>query len=145
LNRLFPSVCILVAAAGLLLSNRSVAQNTSPGRRMPAKIIDGPAIESLNGSLAIIRWTSSNPGGTEEHFGVVHYGTNPAHLTQFAKSHIRLNPSHLSTIFRVRVAGLAPGITYYYKVDSTTATGASDRVVSPLKHFTTSRDSSSAE
>jgi Purple acid Phosphatase, N-terminal domain len=112
---------------------------------MPAKITDGPVIESLKGSLAIIKWASSNPGGTEEHFGVVHYGTDPAHLTQLAKSHVRLNPSHPTTVFRVRVAGLTPGTTYYYKVDSTTATGTSDRVVSPLKHFKISRNSSSAE
>jgi chitodextrinase len=37
----------------------------------------------------------------------------------------------------VRVEGLAPKTTYYYKVDSADANGASDGVVSPIKTFTT--------
>jgi hypothetical protein len=40
-------------AAGLLYSNRSAAQNSLPATKMPPKIIDGSAIESLKGNLAI--------------------------------------------------------------------------------------------
>ena len=40
--------------------------------------------------------------------------------------------------FRVRVDGLKPKTTYYYKVDSASAgSGPSDGVVSPLKTFIT--------
>ena len=41
--------------------------------------------------MAIVRWTTNNPGGSDEHFGVVHYGTDPKYMTDTAKSHIRLN------------------------------------------------------
>ena len=47
---------------------------------------------------------------------VVHYGTDPKDLSQTAKNHIRLNRGHPETIFRVRVHGLKPQTTYYYKV-----------------------------
>lgn len=101
------------------------------------KIKEGPALESVRNDEAIIRWTSTNPGGSDQHFGVVHYGTDPAHLTEVAKSPIRLNQNHPDTVFRVRVEGLKPGTKYYYMVDSMQATGESDGVKSPVAHFST--------
>jgi hypothetical protein len=101
-------------------------------------ITQGPELESAGDNSAIIRWRSDNPGGTDEHYGVVHYGTNPRELTQTAKSHIRLNRTHSYTIFRVRVDGLAPRTTYYYTVDSMEANGKGDGVKSVVKRFTTS-------
>jgi hypothetical protein len=68
---------------------------------------------------------------------VVHYGTNPKDLSQTAKSPIRLNPGHPDTVFRVRIEGLKPGTTYYYKVDSIEANGKGDGVTSELKTFKT--------
>jgi hypothetical protein len=87
--------------------------------------------------LTIIRWTTNNPGGSPEHFGVVHYGTDPKNLNQTAKSPIRLNPDHPSTIFRVRMDDLKPRITYYYTVGSMEANDTSDGVKTPVYHFTT--------
>jgi hypothetical protein len=100
-------------------------------------ITKGPELESVQNNAAIIRWTSNNPGGTDEHFGVVHYGTDPKNLSETAKSHIRLNPTHSYTVFRVRVDGLKSKTTYYYKVDSVDARGASDGVKSGIKTFAT--------
>jgi phosphodiesterase/alkaline phosphatase D-like protein len=100
-------------------------------------VTDGPELESANDSLAIIRWTSTNPGGSDEHFGVVYYGTDAKNLSETAKSHIRLNSTHSYTVFRVRVEGLRPKTTYYYKVDSVDARGTSDGATSPIKAFTT--------
>ena len=34
----------------------------------PVHITEGPALESVTADLAIIRWTSNNPGGSDEHF-----------------------------------------------------------------------------
>jgi Purple acid Phosphatase, N-terminal domain len=83
------------------------------------------------------RWTCNNPGGDPEHFGVVHYGTDPKNLSETAKSPNRLNPGHPDTIFRVQLLGLTPKTTYYYTVDSEEASGRSDGVRSPVKSFTT--------
>jgi hypothetical protein len=100
------------------------------------RVTEGPAIESAKGNLIIIRWTSNNPGGTDEHFGVVHYGTDPGHLRQTAQSPVRLNQNHALTVFRVRVDGLRPQTTYYFAVDSMQGNGRSDGVKSAVNHFT---------
>jgi hypothetical protein len=136
----------ITAAAGSLLFSNSIAVQVNPygAKELPpamkaasVRITQGPELESANDNSAIIRWRSNNPGGSDEHYGVVHYGTNPKELSQTAKSHIRLNQNHSYTIFRVRVEDLAPRTTYYYTVDSMGANGTSDGVKSTVKHFTT--------
>src|SRR6267143_818768 len=44
-------------------------------------ITQGPELESADDNSAIIRWRSNNPGGSDEHYGVVHYGTSPRELS----------------------------------------------------------------
>src|SRR3981189_1576389 len=91
-----------IAAAGCLLSSDPMPAQTSPTTQKAARvrIAQGPELELAKEHLTIIRWTTSNPGGSPEHYGIVHYGTDPKSLSQTAKSPIRLNPNHPSTIFR---------------------------------------------
>jgi phosphodiesterase/alkaline phosphatase D-like protein len=134
-----------IATSGGMLSAKAIHAEPTPqasipapaGIHRPVRIIERPSLESVKDNDAIITWKSSNPGGTEEHFGVVHYGTDPTHLTETAKSHIRLNPNHSYTVFRVLVSGLKPQTTYYYVVDSMQGNGASDGVKSRVARFTT--------
>ena len=134
------------AAASLLFSNLIAAQAGpySPKQLPPpaasathVRITHGPELELANAydNSAIIRWTTNNPGGTDQHYGVVHYGPNPEELTQTAKSPNRMNRNHPDMTFRVRVEGLKPKSTYYYTVDSTQATGKSDGIKSLVKSF----------
>jgi phosphodiesterase/alkaline phosphatase D-like protein len=118
-----------------LVRNAQILAPAKPAAHV--QITEGPEVESVHGDLVIIRWTSNNPGGTDDHYGVVHYGTDPEHLDRTAKSGLRLNQNHPTTVFRVRVEGLNPKTTYYYAVDSTQALGKSDGVKSPTNHFTT--------
>jgi len=145
MNRLRVQLLITTAAVSLLFSN-SLAAQTSPyspkvlppaARAVRVRITQGPELESANDKSAIIRWQSNNPGGSDEHYGVVHYGTNPKELSQTAKSHIRLNQNHSYPVFRVRVEDLAPRTTYYYSVDSMGPNGNSDGVKNTVKHFST--------
>ena len=138
---------ILFPVISLLFLPLAAAQNSpytpkreiEPPARKAAKVqvTEGPALESYRNNEAIIRWTSNNPGGSPEHFGVVHYGKTRDNLDQTAKSHIRLNPQHSYTVFRVRVLNLEPHTTYYYKVDSAEPNSSSDGVISSVKTFTT--------
>jgi len=138
MNRLLLMLGVAAAVGSLLLSNPTSAQFVPAANKAAhVRIIKGPELESATENLTIIRWTSDNPGGSPEHFGVVHYGSHPKNLSRTAKSHIRLNPTHSHTVFRVRIEDLQPRTTYYYKVDSMDARGTSDGVASPLKTFTT--------
>ena len=141
--RILPSLAIMTLGGCLLCSSSIALQPASAAKILPpakqaerVRITQGPAIESAKGNLIIIKWTSNNPGGTDEHFGVVHYGTDPEHLTQVAKSPVRLNQNHAVTVFRVRVDGLKPHTTYYYSVDSMQGNGRSDGVKSGVNKFT---------
>jgi phosphodiesterase/alkaline phosphatase D-like protein len=131
-------VCTLLSSNPTGAQLRGPAQVPPPAKRAErVEITKGPALEMARDDLAIIRWTTNNPGGTDVHFAVVQYGTEPEALSQMAKSQIRINRGHSETIFRVRMPGLKPQTTYYYKVTSTESTGRSDGVESPVKQFTT--------
>jgi|SRR6266404_1648105 len=138
MNKLLLKLAITAAAGSLISSNPMVAQiSPSTPKAARVRIIQGPELEMAKEYLTIIRWTTNNPGGSPDHFGIVHYGTDPHNLSQTAKSPIRLNPSHSSTIFRVRIQWLKPATTYYYTVASEEANGKSDGVTSPVNNFTT--------
>jgi hypothetical protein len=134
---LFWRMTIMVIVGSLLYSAPGLSQ-VSPTTEKSARvrITQGPEIER-NDFVVIVRWTSNNPGGTPEHYGVVHYGTNPKELSQTAKSPIRLNPGHSETVFRVRIDDIKPRTTYYYKVDAIESNGKDDGFKSEVKQFTT--------
>ena len=138
MKKLLLTLAITAAAGSLLYSNPISAQvsPTTP-KNGRVRIIKEPEVEFAREHLTIIRWTTNNPGGSPVHYGIVQYGTDPKNLSQTAKSPIRLNPAHPTTIFRVRMNGLKPGTTYYYTVGSTEANGTDDGTKSAVKQFTT--------
>src|SRR4029077_14814480 len=138
MNKLLLTLVMNMLLAGPFCSVQAAAQVAPTTKKAESvKITQGPEIEQANSYLTIVRWTTNNPGGSPEHYGVVHYGTNPKDLSQTAKSPIRLNPSHPDTVFRVRIQGLQAGTTYYYKVDSMEAHGKCGGVASEVKTFKT--------
>jgi len=138
MTRLLAKLTMVAIVGTVLLSSPTVAQILPPAKQAEhVKIIKGPALEIAIDNLAIVRWTSTNPGGDDDHFAIAHYGTDPSNLGQTAKSHIRLNRTHPETIFRVRIPGLKPQTTYYYWVTSMGGNGKSDGVKSAVNHFTT--------
>src|SRR4030095_1749226 len=58
-------------------------------------------VELATEHLTIIRWTTNNPGGSDVHYGIVHYGTGPKDLSQ----------THPYTICRVSIERLKPRTT----------------------------------
>ena len=136
----------ITAAAGTLLSSNPMPAQVSPTTQKAARvrITQGPELELAKEYLTIIRWTTNNPGGSPEHYGIVHYGLDPKNLSETAKSPIRLNPDHVATIFRVRLDDLKPGTTYYYTVGSMESNGTGDETNSAVKQFTTPGESQRA-
>ena len=140
MQRLVLKLAMAVAVSGgfhLVPAAAQVSPTTEKAARV--RIMQGPEIERADPDFAIVRWTCNNPRGSPEHYGVVHYGTDPTKLDQTAKSPIRLNLAHFYTVFRVRLDVLKPATTYYYRVDAMEANGNSDGMSSPVKHFTTPR------
>jgi len=138
MKRLVAKLATTVTAACLVYPTLLAAQvSPTTKKAVRVKIKQGPELESTNDHLAIIRWESNNPGGSPEHYGVVHYGTDTGNLSETAKSPIRLNPGHPDTVFRVRVDDLKPKTTYYYRVESIGSDGTNDGIKSPVRHFTT--------
>jgi len=144
MNKLHLKLAPIAAAGSLLFSSFIAAQGPySPKPLAPllptvnVRITHGPELEQANvhDNSAIITWTTNNPGGTDDHDGIVHYGTNPKELNQTATTPNRLNRSHSDMIFRVHLPDLKPKTTYYYTVESTQATGKNDGVKSPVKSF----------
>jgi hypothetical protein len=135
LNRLRLAIAISTMALSLLFVQPRLAfAGESSSTRLASAT---PVIESVSDTLAFIRWTTQNPGGTILHYAVVRYGKDPNNLNLTAESPTRINPGHSEMVFRVRVANLKPGTTYYYKVSSEQAGGISDPVTSAVNQFTT--------
>src|SRR5690348_15345037 len=138
MNKLLLKLAMVVTVCSLLYSTPAATQvSPATNKAAPVRIMQGPEIERADPDFAIITWTSNNPGGSPEHYGIVRYGTDPTKLNQTAKSPIRLNPGRSYTVFRVRIDGLKPRTTYYYTVDSTEGNGKGDEVKSAVKNFTT--------
>ena len=138
MHRLLLTLAITTTVGSLLSSNPAAAQVLPPVKRAErVEITTAPALELATDHLTIIRWTTNNPGGSDVHYGIVHYGTDPRDLSQTAKSPIRLNQGQPYTVFRVRMEGLKPRTTYYYRVTSEESNGKSDGVKSTVNTFTT--------
>jgi phosphodiesterase/alkaline phosphatase D-like protein len=140
MKRLLLTLAIAGSVGGLLSAGRAGAQVLPPAPDAArVEITKGPELESATNHLTIIRWTTNNPGGTDQQYGVVHYGTDPKDLNQTAKNPIRLNQGHAYTTYRVRLDDLKPATTYYYTVTSEQSNGTKSRVKSAVKAFTTPR------
>ena len=132
------SLAITATVGSLLCSNPTAAQILPPAKKAErVEITKGPEVELSKSHLTIIRWTTSNPGGSDVHYGVVHYGTNPKELGQMAKNPLTLNQNHPETTFSVHMRGLKPQTTYYYTVTSMESNGKSDGVKSAVQQFIT--------
>ena len=137
MSRMLFRLAIATTVGSLLFTIPTKAQVLPPLKKATrVEIIEGPELESAHDDLAIIRWTMRNPGGSDDHFGLVYYGRAPEDPGHRAESHIRLNRAHPETIFRVRISGLEPRTTYYYRVTSVGSDGGSDGVTSPVERFT---------
>jgi phosphodiesterase/alkaline phosphatase D-like protein len=138
MNGLLLTLTITITVGSLLAFQPAAAQVLPPAKKAErVEITEGPELESATNQRTIIRWTTDNPGGSDVHYGIVHYGTDPQDLSQTAKNPIRLNQGHQYTTFRVRIEGLKPRTTYYYTVNSEESNGKSDSVTSIVNKFTT--------
>ena len=126
--RIFPA---LILAAALTTAGAATAQSNTSAQNDPARITNGPNIENVSADHAIIAWSTN--GGTNS---VIHYGTDPNNLSQTASGDFaQSGGSHHP--HRVRINGLQPGTTYYFRVDSDQTQGNDSNGESQVQSFTT--------
>jgi hypothetical protein len=128
----------MTVVASLIASRPIAAQQRTTEKRVERReIIAGPALESATQNTAIITFTVDKGGGTRKHVGIVRYGTDPRNLDRTARSPIRVIRGLPTMTYRVRIAGLTPGTTYYYAVDASLADGVPFGLKSRVNRFTT--------
>jgi phosphodiesterase/alkaline phosphatase D-like protein len=128
----------LVVGGNLMVRASAERPDHAAGRRSrPAQLVSRPVLESATQDSAVIRWTDTTGGGTDTHYGVVRYGTEPRHLDRTARSPNRARKTAKRMTYRVWIDGLAPNTTYYYTVESAQADGIGMGLNSPVRKFTT--------
>src|SRR5438309_1036888 len=77
------------------------------------KIIDGPRVEGVGNTWAVIAWTTNTGGST-----VLRYGTDRNSLGQTAQAPYADNEKTSNQTHRVKLQNLKPNTTYYFAADS---------------------------
>src|SRR5437588_208430 len=116
-------VVALALAIGIPASARQAA---------PEQITQGPTMEGVGDTWAVIAWTT-NTGGSS----VVRYGTDANNLNQAAQAAYADNDKMSAQNHRVHINNLKPGTTYYFMADSGQGEGTGTEAKSAVAQFTT--------
>jgi len=124
----------LLVALALAFSLSVAAQQPSGGAQKAAavKITNGPVVEGVGDTWAVIAWTTNTGGST-----VVHYGTDQNNLGQTAQAPYADNEKTQGQNHRVRVTNLQPNTTYFFVVDSGQGEGTGTEAKSQIGQFKT--------
>src|SRR5215471_2621314 len=124
----------VIVALAFALSLSVAAQQAGAGAQKPAavKITNGPVVEGVGDTWAVIAWTTNTGGST-----VVRYGTDQNNLGQTAQAPYADNEKTQAQNHRVRVANLQPNTTYFFTVDSGQGEGTGTEAKSQISQFKT--------
>jgi phosphodiesterase/alkaline phosphatase D-like protein len=124
----------LLVALAFALSLSVAAQQPAGGAQKPAavKITNGPVVEGVGDTWAVIAWTTNTGGST-----VVHYGTDQNNLSEKAQAPYADNEKTQAQNHRVRVTNLQPNTTYFFVVDSGQGEGTGTEAKSQIGQFKT--------
>jgi len=118
-------------AAAFTLGGAAFA--TPPQTKSAAvQITNGPNVEGVGKSWAVIAWTT-NTGGSS----VIHYGTDANNLSLTAQAPYSHGTSKVHQTHRVHLKNLKPGTQYFFQVDSGQGEGTGTDTKSPVQNFTT--------
>jgi len=90
------------------------------------RITNGPGVQNITGTTAMVFWNTSAPSGA-----VVRYGTSRDSLSQTAEE------PWGQTSHSVELKNLQPNTTYYFQIDSSQAQGTGTEVKSGVGTFRT--------
>jgi phosphodiesterase/alkaline phosphatase D-like protein len=107
-------------------------EQDSAAERQPVKIIDGPRVEGVGNTWAVIAWTTNAGSST-----IVRYGTNPNALSMTGESPYADAEGASHQTHRVQLKNLQPNTTYYFMVDSGQGEGTGTEAKSQVATFKT--------
>lgn len=116
----------------LLALTVGLAVAASAQRSPVLQITDGPRVEGVGDTWAVIAWTT-NAGGSS----IIRYGVSGNSLTQSAMAPYADNDRREHQTHRVKVENLRPGTTYYFIADSGQGEGTGTSARSGVQSFTT--------
>jgi phosphodiesterase/alkaline phosphatase D-like protein len=120
---------VLLAAA---LAAPATAAPRNAAKDPTVKIVDGPRVEGVGPTWAVIAWTTNTGGST-----VVRYGIDANNLSQTAKSPYADNEKTKAQNHRVHLKNLKPNTRYFFVVDSGQGEGTGTEAKSSVAEFTT--------
>ena len=121
------NVCILMALLVAIAIPALASQKAAP-----EQITQGPTVEGVGDTWAVIAWTTNTGGST-----IVHYGTDPNNLNQTGRAPYADNEKSSTQNHRVHLKNLKPGTTYYFIADSGQGEGTGTEAKSSVGQFTT--------
>lgn len=114
----------VVAALSLLCAAQS--QSGMGMSRSGVQITNGPGVDNVTATSAVVFWNTNVPSSA-----VVRYGTSQEKLTQTASA------SAGQTDHKAQLSNLQPGTTYFFQVETETATAATSGTKSGIGTFKT--------
>src|SRR5207244_7312324 len=100
-------------------------------QKAPLAITDGPRVEGVGDTWAVIAWTT-NTGGSS----IIRYGTDANSLTQTGMAPYADNEATQHQTHRVHLKNLKPGTTYFFIADSGQGEGTGTEAKSPVAQLT---------
>ena len=114
----------VVAALSLFCAAQS--QSSMGMSQSRVQITNGPGVDNVTPTSAVVFWNTNVPSGA-----IVRYGTSQDKLTQSA------NASAGQTDHKAQLSNLQPGTTYFFQVETETASAATSGGKSGIGTFKT--------
>src|SRR5262249_10956457 len=96
------------------------------------KITNGPVVEGVGDTWAVIAWTT-NTGGSS----IVRFGTDQGKLNETAEAPYADNEKTMAQNHRVQLKNLKPNTTYFFIIDSGQGEATGTEAKSQTGHFKT--------
>jgi Purple acid Phosphatase, N-terminal domain len=117
----------VILAAGLRPEAQNRPFSSDPATpTIEVKIVQGPVVENVTDSTAIIAWSTNVNAGT-----LLHYGVDPTHLDKVASM------PWGGLTHRVNLKDLRPDTKYYFRAESAEGQGTGTSASTPQSSFRT--------
>jgi hypothetical protein len=122
-------IMIMIVALAVALAGQTPGRPEDPAPPSTAvEITNGPVVESVTDTTAVVAWSTNVNAGT-----VLHYGTDPFHLDKTA------GMPWGGLTHRVDLKDLKPDTKYYFQAESPKAQGTGISVTAPPSSFRTKK------